>query len=315
MRLRPRDKGPWLVVLAGGDGERLTPLTRSLYGYDLPKQFAVFRGTRSLLQKTLVRLRGHAAPERTIVVSTRKWAKAALEQLRPHPGVQLMLQPMNLGTGVGALLPLACIRAIDPEATVIVSPSDHHVERTEILDDALVAMTRAVATGVAPMAIAGITPDRAETDYGWLLPGAAVAPRSTLSLVKRFVEKPDAQEVEELMASGGLWNSLLMAASVESLWALAERELPAQAFLLQLYGRSSRGPGADHLLARIFERLPPADFSRALLAKASGLTVTRVTDSGWSDLGTPQRVLDSLRDTSSYEAILYRLARPEMAHA
>lgn len=315
MRLRKKDKGPWLIVLAGDDGERLAPLTRSLYGYDLPKQFAVFRGTRSLLQKTLVRLRGHAAPERTIVVSTRKWAKAAVEQLRSHPGVQLLLQPMNLGTGVAALLPLACIRAVDPEGTVIVSPSDHHVARPEVVEDALFGVTRAVATGTAPMAVLGIAPDRAETDYGWLMPGAAVAPRAGLRTVKRFVEKPSPEEATELFANGGLWNSLLMAASVEALWALAERELPAQTFLLQLYGRSSRGLGAEQLLSRIFERLPRADFNRALLAKASGLTVTEVAESGWSDLGTPQRVLDSLRDTSSYETILYRLARPEMMSA
>src|SRR5712691_5007185 len=119
-------KSPWAVVLAAGDGARLRPLTRLLYEQDLPKQFAVIEGGRSLLQSTLDRLAARFPAERTVVVG-KSQETVARHQLRDFAGVEIVAQPRNLGTGPGLLLPLARVRAREPGARVAVFPSDHHV--------------------------------------------------------------------------------------------------------------------------------------------------------------------------------------------
>src|SRR5437870_2584846 len=94
------------IVLAGGEGSRLAPLTRRIYGVPVPKQFASLTGERTLLQQTLARISPLFPPARTLVVAPRSHAGTALTQLGLHPGVDLLLQPANRGTGPGILLPL-----------------------------------------------------------------------------------------------------------------------------------------------------------------------------------------------------------------
>src|SRR5262245_11536221 len=103
MNDRPR---LWAVVLAAGQGTRLSPLTRALYGHDLPKQYAVLTGDRSMLQKTIDRLAPLVPATRTVVVVAREHANVARAQLAAHPGVDVIVQPRDLDTGPGVLLPL-----------------------------------------------------------------------------------------------------------------------------------------------------------------------------------------------------------------
>ena len=97
----PRSQNLWGVVLAGGSGTRLASLTRALYGFDLPKQFACIHGSRSLLQLTLDRISPVVAPSRTVVVVTREFEALAREQLESYPEVDLAVQPANRGTAPG----------------------------------------------------------------------------------------------------------------------------------------------------------------------------------------------------------------------
>ncbi|MBZ0236307.1 MAG: hypothetical protein K8M05_28525 [Deltaproteobacteria bacterium] len=121
----------WAIILAGGEGKRLSSLTRALYGRDVPKQFAVLAGERSLLQETIERAGRMTELARTVVVVSRPHEVLAREQLAPYPGVHLLVQPHGLDTGPGLLFPISYVRARAPEARVVVLPADHHVPNVE----------------------------------------------------------------------------------------------------------------------------------------------------------------------------------------
>src|SRR5258705_10322204 len=147
--MNPTMNKPWAVVLAAGDGTRLRPLTRLLYGEDLPKQFAAIEGERSLVQVTLDRLAAHYAPERTVVVVGKPYEAVARRQLRGYEGIDVVIQPRNLDTGPGLLLPLARIRARDRSARVAVFPADHYVSRPkQLLEGVASALDAAARPGL-----------------------------------------------------------------------------------------------------------------------------------------------------------------------
>jgi mannose-1-phosphate guanylyltransferase len=126
-------------------------------------------------------------------------------------------------------------------------------------------------------------------------------------VLDRFIEKPNTTTARSLRSSGALWNTFLLAGPAVGLWSLVERHLPTHARALGDLDCLSFAPGAPDL-DLVFDRLAPADFSRDVLQHASDLTVVAMTDSGWDDWGTPDRVLRSLGATRA-RALREQLAR------
>jgi len=310
-----RESRPWIVVLAGGEGARLGPLTRALYGSEVPKQFAVLAGERSLLQQTVERAALLGPLDRVMVVVSAHHEARAREQLRPYPGAELVVQPKNLDTGPGLLLPLARIRARDRGARVAFLPSDHHVTDPS----PLIAALRATADARTRdrVTLLGVTPDRPETEYGWILRGRRLtrAGGSGAYAVRRFAEKPAAEVADRLHRRGALWNTFISVGPVAAYWALARRHLPAHTAALARYARRIGGPDEATALETAYARMPPANFSRDLLARARDLAVISVGGSGWSDWGSPRRVFESLAGTPHLEPLLRRLRNSHLAAA
>ena len=132
-----KTKRPSVVVLAGGEGNRLAALTRALYGTDLPKQFAVLDGERSLLQSTVERALAITSEDRILVVVTAHQEGIARAQLAPYPQVELVIQPRNLDTAPALLLPVARILARRTDDRVVFLPSDHYVANPLPIERAL----------------------------------------------------------------------------------------------------------------------------------------------------------------------------------
>ena len=286
----------WAIVLAAGDGKRLAPLTRALYGWELPKQFAVLHRGRSLLQTTMDRIAPLVPPERTVVVVGMAHGDLAKLQLAAYRGVEIVAQPRNLDTGPGILLPLTHVLAHDPGASVVVLPSDHYVTDPRPL---LSAVRTAVETSVrveALLTLLGVVPDRAETDYGWIVPGPRVD-RGTdgrVRGVRRFVEKPSPLEAQNLLGLGALWNTFISISRASTYWDLARMHLPVQAGLFEKYHLQIDRPGQDRLLDALYAAMESANFSRAVLERAESLAVLPVAGTSWSDWGRPERILRSL---------------------
>jgi len=294
---------PWIVVLAGGEGTRLQSLTRALYGVDLPKQFAVLVGDRSLLQLTIERAELLTSRERILVVVSQQRAALAREQIAPYSGVELVVQPRALDTGPGLLLPLARILAQDPRATVAFLPSDHYLADTRPLVNAL----RSPASD--RVSLVGVAPTGPELEYGWIVPGRRLG-RSDAFSVARFVEKPEEPLARALFASGALWNTFIQSGAVTTFWDLARRHLPNHALAFEHYAAAVGTLAEDHVLETTYAHMQPANFSRDVLAHASELAVTPVSGTGWSDWGSPRRVFESLAGTHHLDHLLARIREP-----
>lgn len=270
--------GVWAVVLAAGEGRRLAAHTAA------PKQFCSFGRQSSMLQWALARARRIVAPERIVAVVAREHRALWEPELAGLAPGNTVVQPANRGTAAGLLLPLAAILRRDPGATVVVLPSDHHIEDEAALAEALREAVAVVEWDPVPVVLLGITPDAPEHEYGWILPTHQGWP---ISHVERFVEKPGPAAAAELRRSGALWNSFVLAANGRTLLGLFERALPELARAL--------GPGTpvppEAALAAAYDRLATADFSRDVLERsADRLRVLAVPACGWSDLGTPPRL-------------------------
>ena len=302
------DPRPYVVVLAGGEGTRLGRLTRALYGSEVPKQFAVLAGCRSLLQETIERALLLTTVDRISVVVSAHHVERARAQLEAYPEIDLVVQPRNLDTGPGMLLPLSRIRERDPLARVIFLPSDHYIPMPAPLVAALRANT------LRQIALIGVASTGPEIEYGWIVRGERIACTNAFH-VGRFEEKPALALADELWRQGGLWNTFISTGSVSEYWALAREHLPQHAAAFERYAMSIGDREEGRMLASIYDTMLPANFSRDLFAHAHQLAVIPVANTGWSDWGSPERVIASLAGTPERDALLARIDNAPLAMA
>ena len=122
----------WGVILAGGDGKRLLPLTRRITGDDRPKQFCSVMGEETLLQQTRRRISTLVPSQRTLLVLTRKHAAFYGDQATEIPPSGMLIQPSNRGTAPAIICSLLHLREMDSEGVVAFFPSDHHFQMTTL---------------------------------------------------------------------------------------------------------------------------------------------------------------------------------------
>ena len=201
------------------------------------------------------------------------------------PRHNILVQPENRGTAAGVLRALVEIQSRDSTtAPVVLLPSDHYVEDEHVLHGALAAAIRAACHGDPPVVLLGISPAGQEAGYGWILPESS----ASFARVRRFVEKPPAPRVGEMIRDGALINSFILAARVHVLLALIGRVFPD---VLRAFQRLAHEPEGAPAVRRLYEGLPSMDLSRDVLQRATAyLSVVRVPPCGWSDLGTPERL-------------------------
>jgi mannose-1-phosphate guanylyltransferase len=312
----------WAIVLAGGEGVRLRPLTRHLYGEDRPKQYATLTGARSLLRQTLDRIALLIPPERTVVVTMDRHFRWLTEELgMTDHGPWVLAQPEDRGTAAGVLLPALWIQARDEKATVAVFPSDHLVIEEEVFMAHVEATARFIEARPDCLVLLGAPPTEPETEYGWIAPAERLGwtDRGPVYRVRRFVEKPQSGAARALYASGALWNTLVFAARASILVAAGRECVPALDARLR---QALTFAGTEHerwALRQAFALAPRANFSRAVLeAWPLPLGVLKMRDVRWCDLGDVDRVLRTLAGlgiSPSWAAALRHARRPGTAVA
>jgi mannose-1-phosphate guanylyltransferase len=286
---RRTPRGPWSIVLAGGNGDRLRGLTTGEDGTTVPKQYCSVDGGRSLLGLAIERA-GRVSPRGriTAIVAAehrRYWTVAC----RDLPARNVVVQPRNRGTAPGVLLPLLTVLDRDPDAALVIVPSDHHVADEPALERGVRHALERAERDPERVVLLGIPPEQVDAAFGWIVPAADAAGGG--GPVERFVEKPPPADAARLLDRGGLWNSFILAARARTLLRLYVRRLPDLVDRLgQALARDRAGTRAAHV-ERAYDGLEPSDFSRDLLEGSEEcLTVVRVDACGWSDLGTPERV-------------------------
>lgn len=287
----------WAVVLAGGEGERVRPLVHRWLGHHRPKQYCAFTGTRSMFQHTVDRAMDLVPPERIIAIAARAHQRDITAQLDQRPIREVLLQPENRDTAAGIFLPLAYIRAQDPDATVVILPSDHFVYPENRFVDIVRRMTGAATRLTDRLILMAVTPDRPEVEYGWIEPGKELMSSAGQQVrsVRRFLEKPDEALAAHAMAAGALWNTLVLTARIEALWTLGWQCFPEMMPRFEHVEQRVRLAGAVPALDEIYARMPRRNFSSGLLAREpERVAVVEADGLLWSDWGKPERIVDSL---------------------
>jgi len=274
------------IVLAGGEGTRLSGLTTTRAGVRVPKQFCSLAGGPTLLRQTLERAAALVPREQIVVVvaeAHREWWRDELADLPPE---NVVVQPIGRGTAAGILVGALAVTRRAPAARLLVLPSDHHVGDELALRGAFRAALDAVEREPERIALLGITPDSPDGQYGWIVPRGAS--QSRLRAIELFVEKPPVERARELLARGGLWSSFLFACRAPALLDAFER---AQPELVRAFLAESGALAAGNDLGALYAAVPQRDFSRDVLERVpERLGVLAVPPCGWSDLGTPDRV-------------------------
>ncbi len=287
----------WAIVLAGGAGVRLRPLVDRIYGDGRPKQYAALLDSRTLLRHTLDRVALLVPPERTVVVTMRDHDRYIAGELDGPSHPHVLRQPEDRGTAAGVLLPAHWIHARDPRAVVTVFPSDHFIREEAAFMGHVAEIATFVSSRQEWIVLLGVQPTDPETEYGWIEPGERVGwtARGPLYRIRRFQEKPTCQAAGTLLATGGLWNTFVLVASVSALISAGRACVPD---LHDRLARIAAFAGTEHeawAIRQAYACVPRANFARTVLeACPEPLAVAKVPGLTWCDLGTPARVARTL---------------------
>jgi mannose-1-phosphate guanylyltransferase len=286
-----RLQNTWAVVLAAGDGTRLSTLTIDSEGNPVPKQFCSLNGGGSLLHEALQRATRVVPRERVCAIVANQHRPYWRLDLWALPAGNVIVQPSNRGTAHGVLLAVLSILERDPFARIVFLPADHYVADESALAGSLRETAALLNRNTQGLVLVGIEPDEPDPELGYIVPGQMLGDGSYA--VEQFVEKPQPRVASELLSSGALWNSFIFAASGSSLLGMLRQRIASSVEdISTALARDDR----SHALAQAYERLDSVDFSRAIMQGAEkSLRVIAAPQCGWTDLGTPKRVADTLR--------------------
>ena len=287
----------WGLILAGGDGTRLRPLTRRIENDDRPKQFCRLLDNETLLDRTRRRTALVIPSERTLVLVTRRHERFYAPLLEDAPPGCVVRQAENRGTAPAILYGLLRVAAVLPMGAVGVFPSDHYVADDSAFMGHVAVAFEVVRARPDLIVLLGVEPDSPEPSYGWIEVGDRVpaGPWQGLCRVRRFWEKPPRRLAEMLLVSGALWNSSVIVGGIPALLGLIRHAVPA---LFQAFDCARSGINTEsepETFSAVYMRIPSVDFSERVLAlRAANLAVLKVTGTAWSDLGDPGRVMTVL---------------------
>lgn len=269
-------------VLCGGSGTRLWPLSRRSY----PKQFSDLIGDMSLFQASVTRLSGPDFAD-PVVLTNDRFRFIASEQLQQIGRVAsaILIEPEGRNTAPAVLAGAMWLHRRDPDAMMLVAPSDHVIADTATFVAAVAAAAPRAQQG--DLVTFGITPTRPETGYGYLelaegSDANALGPQS----LARFVEKPDPASAADMLASGRhLWNAGIFLMSVGAVIAAYRAYAPEIVTSVEKSLEAAQGDlGFTRLDPDAWAELPDISIDYAIMERADNLAVMPYTG-GWSDLG------------------------------
>ncbi|HXY02451.1 MAG TPA: mannose-1-phosphate guanylyltransferase [Terriglobales bacterium] len=274
------------VILAGGRGTRFWPLSRRRRA----KQLLALDGKQTMIQQTVARLLKLGSPKQFWVITNEDLRREIARQLPRLPARQIIAEPLGRNTAPAIGLAAFLLARADPDAVIGMFPSDHVIENEERFHELLKRGIEIAAAG-ENIIVMGIRPTRAETGYGYIEAGAEM--ENGALRVRRFTEKPDAEQAAGFLEAGNyFWNSGMFIWSARTLVNALREHLPRTAAILEdiaaEYGTSKFG--------RVFRRLYPKcenisiDYAVLEPRSAEGEKDSNIyclpADFGWNDLGS-----------------------------
>jgi mannose-1-phosphate guanylyltransferase/mannose-6-phosphate isomerase len=271
------------VILSGGAGTRLWPLSRAV----LPKQLLPLVGDKTMLQDTALRVAGLPGLMAPLIVCGNDHRFMVAEQLRAAgiTPLGILLEPVGRNTAPAVAAAAHYLKSIDPEAVMLVLPADHVITNTEAFREAVNRAATLVRDG--GLATFGIVPQSPETGYGYIRRGAALGNCEGCYAVERFVEKPDLATAEAFVADGGYyWNSgMFMFAAERYLTELSSFAPDIAAAAEKAVTTGYRDLDFCRLDETAFTACPSDSIDYAVMEHTAHAVVVPA-DIGWSDVGS-----------------------------
>ena len=291
-------KDNYCVIMGGGIGSRFWPFSRESY----PKQFLDFFGTgRSLLQMTFDRFSKIIPTENIYIVTNELYAKLIKEQLPELKDNQILLEPTRRNTAPCIAYATYHIKACNPNANIVVAPSDHLILKEDIFLRDVQKSLDFVKENEALVTL-GIKPSRPETGYGYIQSSDTML--GDFTKVKTFTEKPNLELAKVFYESGEFfWNSGLFVWNVNTVLSAFEKFLPEISARFDLGKEKFNTPEERHFIHENFLYCPNISIDYGVMEKADNVYMLCV-DFGWADLGTWGSLFDIAHKDENNNAVL-----------
>jgi len=269
----------YAVVLAGGWGERLWPMSTRCR----PKQLLQLAGDRALVVQALDRVAPLVSVERTLVLTGAGLRESVLKELPAVPPNRVIGEPVGRNTAPAIALAAKLLVSEDPDAIMVVLPADHVIGDAEAFRGAIATAVEAAGAEGALVTL-GIRPARAETEYGYIKAGERTATDGVLR-VERFAEKPDIETAESFLADGGyFWNSGMFIWRADRYLEEVDRHLPELAGALAGLSKGVDDAGFADELERFYAEAPSISVDYGIMEKAEEVLVVPA-GFHWDDVG------------------------------
>jgi mannose-1-phosphate guanylyltransferase len=278
------NKNNYCVIMAGGVGARFWPMSRTAH----PKQFIDILGTgKTLIQQTVDRFLRICPKENILIVTNEIYKETVLEQLDGFTDNQVLCEPMRRNTAPAIAYAVYKINEVNPEANIVVAPSDHIILKEDTFTDVILTALQATAENDWLLTL-GITPSRPETGYGYIqyedsnpFPGD-----KRIKKVKTFTEKPNYDLAVTFLESGDfLWNSGIFIWSAKSILKAFNDHLPEVDSIFK-DGKGIYNTGKEQeFIDKVYPVCKNISIDYGVMEKAKNVYVL-ASDFGWSDLGT-----------------------------
>lgn len=271
------------VIMAGGIGSRFWPMSRTTN----PKQFLDILGTgKTLIQQTYERMRRFTPEGQVFVVTNEQYWDLVKEQLPEMGDDQILLEPARRNTAPCVAYAAYKIHGLDPEANIVVAPSDHLILKEDEFVRVIELALDTAASNDALLTL-GIRPSRPDTGYGYIQYNEdQILGSNEVCKVKTFTEKPDLDLAKKFLESGDfLWNSGIFIWSSKSIISSFNEHLSEVGQLFEEGVDALNTPDEQAFIARIYPTCKNISIDYGIMEKAKNV-YTVPAEFGWSDLGT-----------------------------
>ena len=278
-----------LVIMAGGSGQRLWPRSTKT----LPKQFHDFLGTgKTLLQATARRFEAIIPKEQIWVVTHADYIPIVKKQLPWINKQQVLGEPIASNTAPCIAYACSEISKAHPDATLIITPADHHIQEQELFIDVLQQALKFNDTSSSSICLLGIPPKSPETGYGYI--GYHPGQKGAVQDVTEFVEKPPITQAQQYIQQGNyVWNMGIFIGGINAFIKNFQTYLPG-VWAPFVHPEHLNNKKLKKPLANLYALVPNISFDQGILEKAKDLHVVVCQDVGWTDLGTWQALYQHL---------------------
>jgi mannose-1-phosphate guanylyltransferase len=273
----------YAVIMAGGGGTRLWPLSRR----KRPKQMLSLFDERTLFQTSVQRLEGVFPPERILVVTVSEQAKELRQQTPDIPEENYILEPMPRGTASVVGLGAIALQERDPQAVMAVLTADHYIGNEPLFRDLLVTAYEVAQDG--HLVTLGIEPTFPATGFGYIQRGNKLGAYRGMDVycVSQFKEKPDEDQARAMLETADhSWNSGMFVWKTESILSEFERQMPGLADALETIGSAWHSPDKEEVLGKVWPSIQPETIDYGIMEHASSVVVIPAAGLEWSDVGS-----------------------------